>query len=303
MIEGTGASDVPSAAALSPGGQSESVAIQLIEAVLPLLLRYRIGYEQLSLAARGVLVNYAAQVARLKNGRANQSQIAAATGLSRAEVRRHLVGHLPDELRKAAWRSKTSIVLNAWISDKRFCFAQGKPRPLSLKGRGATFETLVRDYGRDIPPKAMEAELRRQGCILVKEDIATFRKDRRKLQLAVESVLSARIAAISAIAAAPASAVCQPHAPIAQFVSISAADEIERNLVLQRVRSIVESSSAALADLQASPVVNRQKRTRRAAHELRVAIVVSEAEDMTSQKVMPRSHRRTSQKRKGPNHG
>jgi hypothetical protein len=108
--------------------------------------------------ARFAFVRAATEMSRLRNGRVNYSRVAAQTGLSRADVKRllksdafdHQVTHAPMER-----------VVNGWRTDRLFAYRPGRPRGLRIAGRSASFASLVRKYGGDVPHRAVLDELRR----------------------------------------------------------------------------------------------------------------------------------------------
>jgi uncharacterized protein DUF6502 len=98
--------------------------------------------------------------------RVNISGVAAMTGISRAEISRILKMTDTDISQSAARReSPTARVLRAWRQDPRFMTANGAPKALKVYGRGPTFESLVKAYGRGIPIRAFFDELTRVGAI------------------------------------------------------------------------------------------------------------------------------------------
>jgi Family of unknown function (DUF6502) len=103
-------------------------------------------------------------------GRLNISGIAATTGLPRAEISRILSSVTTSATDQASDRHQlpTNRILAAWRHDPRFGTASGRPAELRIYGRGATFESLARNYGRGIPTRAVLDELMRTGAIEVR---------------------------------------------------------------------------------------------------------------------------------------
>jgi hypothetical protein len=56
-------------------------------------------------------------------------------------------------------------VLHHWHAEAEFTDSAGRPLPLPFSGEGASFSTLVKKYGGDIPAGAMRTELIRVGAI------------------------------------------------------------------------------------------------------------------------------------------
>jgi len=103
--------------------------------------------------------------ARLGNSRVNQSAVAAITGLSRLQVRKYLRKG-DDEPTEPTGR--LGQVLDAWRKDPEYSAAETTPYELPVRGRGPTFESLVKKYGRDVPYKALLAELQKLKYVRVR---------------------------------------------------------------------------------------------------------------------------------------
>lgn len=123
--------------------------------------------------------------------RVNISGIAAATGIPRAEISRILkLSAQPDE-RKPGDRKQntTNRILMAWHQVPRFTDSKGQPADLKLYGRGATFESLVRSYGRGIPTRAVLDELIRTRTV----EVLSSQKIRAKASIAVDRGISPEV--------------------------------------------------------------------------------------------------------------
>jgi hypothetical protein len=101
--------------------------------------------------------------------RINVSGISATTGLSRAEISKilHHAWSPEDPIRDRS-RKVTNRILAAWQSDPKFLTASGRPAKIKLYGRGPSFESLVKTYGRGIPIRAILDELLRIDAIELK---------------------------------------------------------------------------------------------------------------------------------------
>ena len=127
------------------------------------------------------------------SNRINISGIAATTGIPRAEISRILKsakafteqGEKPAD----APQQSTNRILAAWHEDPKFTGPNGQPADLKLYGRGTTFETLAKRYGRGIPTRAVLDELIRSGAI----ELLPTQKIRAKASMTVERGVSARV--------------------------------------------------------------------------------------------------------------
>jgi hypothetical protein len=98
--------------------------------------------------------------------RINISGIAATTGISRGEISRILkCGEISTDKIGNGRQNPVNRILAAWHSDTRFLTANHLPAELDLYGRGLTFESLVKRYGRGIPVRAIFDELTRIGAV------------------------------------------------------------------------------------------------------------------------------------------
>jgi hypothetical protein len=124
-----------------------------------MLLDAGVSPHELTHVVRWTYVNQSAARLRASGRRTSVSSIAAATGLTRADVRQLLT---ESPLRPSAppWAPRASDkVLAGWVSDPDFLEPDGNPRPLAYADGDHGFSELVRRYSQDIPPRAMLNEL------------------------------------------------------------------------------------------------------------------------------------------------
>jgi uncharacterized protein DUF6502 len=127
--------------------------------VVSMLLDVGVSCHDLTHLIRWAYVHQAAARQIGKGRKASASRIAAATGLSRADVR-ELLSESP--LRSASSASSDRAgtrVLVGWRSDPDFLDASGAPKTLSYANSEKGFVALAHRYARDIPPRAMLNEL------------------------------------------------------------------------------------------------------------------------------------------------
>ena len=122
--------------------------------------------------------------------RVNISGIAASTGISRAEISKilKLAANTP-RLEGNRQQQSTNRILSAWHHDPKYTTPNGQPADLKIYGRGSTFESLVRNYGRSIPTRALLDELARTGAV----EILRSQKIRAKTYVALERGVSPRM--------------------------------------------------------------------------------------------------------------
>lgn len=255
---------------------SEQVAYELLEALVPILIRFQVTPRQLNEMSRVLLVRGLARQARLRNGRINQSQIAAATGLSRAEVKRCLDEIVaPYRNTRLLAASKADQVILGWLHDKRYCLRPGRPAALPYAGSGATFTSLVNEYGGDVPPRAMASELTRRGLVRLSANRLSLRTDALSASANAHVNMSAHLDAIRALADSIDAPVTQAGRPHVRFISVPAHDALEGGVIRSRAEDIVDGAAAALRSLKESPIVG-QRPKKPASLDVRVTVVLSE---------------------------
>jgi hypothetical protein len=111
--------------------------------------------------------------AKFGNERLNHSAVAAMTGLTRLQVRKFAKQAGPAQTTR---RDRIDNVIDGWCSDATFTTPRNLPRRLPISGSGATFGSLVRKYGGDVPPRSMLRQLQRQGCVTVGSSYVSFKR-------------------------------------------------------------------------------------------------------------------------------
>jgi hypothetical protein len=134
---------------------------ELLTELAVVLLQAGITPKHFAELAKQAFVEAAGTLSRFRNGKINRSRVAVMTGLSRSEVKRLLSGHLSMTASVPAQQSRGERVISGWMSDNRFLDGRGRPRRLPIAGKKASFTSLVREFGGDVPYRAVLEELRR----------------------------------------------------------------------------------------------------------------------------------------------
>jgi hypothetical protein len=111
--------------------------------------------------AKQAFVEAAGTISQFRNGKINRSRVAVMTGLSRSEVKRLLAGKSPMATLVSAQQSRGERVIAGWMSDERYLDAHGRPQRLPIAGARISFASLVKQFGGDVPHRAVLEELRR----------------------------------------------------------------------------------------------------------------------------------------------
>jgi hypothetical protein len=157
--------------------------VQLLEPLVGFVLDSGLSTQELRSILREAAVRSVAAKQMEVARRVNISGIAASTGITRVEISRILKSRA-DASRQVTDRQQqsTNRILAVWHQDPKFTTPGGKPADLKIYGRGASFETLVRNYGRGIPTRAMLDELIRTGAA----EVLSSRIIRVKTSVAVD---------------------------------------------------------------------------------------------------------------------
>jgi hypothetical protein len=208
-------------------------------------------------AAQAAFVQAALNTARLQNSRVNQSAIAAATGLSRVQVRALLRSKSGPGIRAGA---RISSVVSGWKSDPEFADKEGNPLSLPTAPGHQSFPALIRKYGRDMSHRAMLAEMRRMGHVSVREGHVSLRTGMAKSKGSdMTRLLSQGLAHVVRRAKYDSASVLDV---ITGEAAYALPDDVSRVLMRRRLR---QSTAAFAADLQVSGEATSSRQGRKRA--------------------------------------
>ena len=165
-----------------PSGLDRCVVVQtcrvLLRPIASLLLKCGMTWREFAEVSKGVFIAVASQDYGLNGRPTNVSRVSILTGVSRKEIAR--VRTLLEQESDPPPNKTTDAtrLLSGWHQDPDFLTPAGKPRILPADGEGASFATLWRRYGGDVPVTSMRKELERAGAITILPD-GTVRAERR----------------------------------------------------------------------------------------------------------------------------
>jgi hypothetical protein len=223
--------------------------VQLLEPLVGFVLDSGLSSQELHAILREAAIRSVAarqlQVAR----RINISGIAASTGIPRAEISR-ILKLKADPARQLVEKQQqsTNRILAVWHQEPKFTTPAGKPADLKIYGRGATFETLVKNYGRGIPVRALLDELTRTGAA----EVLTSKLIRVKTSVAVDRGVSARAirsfgARVTELMSTMLQNMRSPENP--SFIASVSGAHIARALLPLFRKEIAEKGADFLADI------------------------------------------------------
>jgi hypothetical protein len=157
---------------------------KLLRPLSALIFDCGLSISEVNLIFRTATVQTAAMRQLENSNRVNISGISALTGVPRAEVSRILNSSPRLTGAPQGRQSIASRILSAWHCDSDYLTAGHRPRGLKIFGRGTTFESLVKTYGRGIPIRAILDELNRMGAIQL---LTSSQKILPKMSLAINS--------------------------------------------------------------------------------------------------------------------
>jgi hypothetical protein len=136
---------------------------------MPLVRMYLgagLGTSEFGTAAKLAFIRVASENT-LYGTRMNVSAIAAATGMTRREVRAlaALVNESASVPTRKFTHQRTTRVIHGWQTDPTFLDEDGRPAVLPVRGSGASFATLVTRYGGDVTPISVLNQLERAGAV------------------------------------------------------------------------------------------------------------------------------------------
>ena len=140
-------------------GSTRTAISRIFSPLVKFAVETGLSVKELEGLLRNAAVRIVADEQVSKRGRKNISGISAKTGLSRSEVAKILNKATSVPVPKDQSSQLTHRVLAAWHDDPKYTDQSGKPLVLEIFGKGVTFESLVRSYGRGIPVRAILDEL------------------------------------------------------------------------------------------------------------------------------------------------
>jgi len=233
------------------------------------LVKHGVSLSEFHGAARVAFLQAAADHARLRNSRINQSALATITGLSRPQVRKILKAI---EEKSVGPGGRIPQVLEGWRRDPDFWDSGLGPHRLPIKGSNQSFAGLVRKYGRDVTPKAVLDELENLGYARVNQGFVSL--TRKGLKLAEPRGLQQLTAGLTFVLKRPAAA---------QFgTAVVAADAFyrtpDRKSRLLMKRRLLQSAKAFVADVKATGDAEASKSNRKNDALSRTSILVITSE-------------------------
>lgn len=143
-----------------------SAALRILTPLVRILLRNGVAYGTFSALVKKAYVKVATEDFTIDGRKQTVSRVSVLTGLHRKEVTRIQKDMAEgDDSTLKEKHNRAARVISGWQLDREFQGSNGAPLPLPIKGRGATFETLVRRFSGNMPVRAVLDELERVGAV------------------------------------------------------------------------------------------------------------------------------------------
>jgi hypothetical protein len=249
---------------------------------------------------RAALVQEAARQQSKSSSRINVAGIAAATGISRADIAK-ILRLLESKLHATPVTKPHSInkILAVWNSSPIFANRIGRPKVLRIFGPGLSFENLVRENASGLPIRAVLDELIRLGSVEVIDSrkvrlISAVARNRGQSTLEIER-LTEQVAHLL-------NSMLQRMRSKDSELLISTIDvEMDARVALPMFRKqVLSGSEDLLTDLRESFVGSSRREAKvkfdGARHHVRVAVIYQEtatSDDGKASRLKRKNYRRT----------
>lgn len=147
----------------------QDMVLQSIRPLVRWLIRQGVTYPSFATALKSVFLQAAHDELAQRKLSITDSALSLLSGVHRRDIRNMLRGQEPADTQTKA-TSLASQVVAMWLSDSRFCSAEGSSRALEWTGEDNSFEDLVKAITTDVRPRAVLEELLRLGVVREQDD-------------------------------------------------------------------------------------------------------------------------------------
>lgn len=139
--------------------------LRLLRPLVRMALKRGVSYGTFTSLLKWVFYEVAKEDFTIEGKKQTQSRISVITGFTRKEVKRLSELDTPTSRNQREQYNRAARVISGWRRDSKYLDKQGSPKVIPITGEGATFETLVRKFSGDMPPRAVLDELTRLGAL------------------------------------------------------------------------------------------------------------------------------------------
>jgi Family of unknown function (DUF6502) len=257
---------------------------QICEPLADFILESGLSVREAQQIIRKAAISAVAKRQLERSGRVNISGISAATGIPRGEVSKVLSQAGRTAAREPGREQSTHRVLAAWRADSKYRSASGNPAPLKMYGRGASFESLAKTYGKGLSARAILDELLRTQAARIDREQVVFLTTLVAVERGVNSnfvkVFAQRVAELMSTMLHN-----RRHPEKAAFVASVAEGNFPANEIPRLHRSVAATGSNFLGEIQKMLVAAASKITAETADadaSIRVTVYVHESTGSTA---------------------
>jgi len=148
----------------------QKAVTRMLAPLVRVLLRHGVSHAEFCSWAKQSYVDEANAHFGIDGKNPTVSRLAIVTGINRKEVKRIL--DLPADVEPAVAKHNRAIrVVTGWLQDSDFNDAKGQPLVLTYGDASSSFNQLVKQYGGDVPARAVLDELVRVGTVTENENL------------------------------------------------------------------------------------------------------------------------------------
>ena len=138
---------------------------RILRPLVRILLRHGVAFNALSDLIKNLYLEIAEREFALPGKKQSISRISTLTGLTRKEVTKAKTSEELDLNSRTQQYNRAARVISGWVRDPDFQNKNQEPAELVLEEGERSFQSLVRRFSGDIPPRAIADELIRVGAI------------------------------------------------------------------------------------------------------------------------------------------
>ncbi len=146
----------------------DATIYKILRPLVKLLIRQGIAYGAFSDIAKRVYVDVAGSDFAIEDKKQSVSRVAILTGINRREVGRLIKEDVLDITEREEY-NPAARTISAWMSRKDYTDDAGQPLSLPFEGE-VSFSVLARQYGRNVPARAILDELLRIKAVVKDAD-------------------------------------------------------------------------------------------------------------------------------------
>ncbi|WP_343629770.1 DUF6502 family protein [Roseateles sp.] len=154
--------------------QSLHIATLLLRPLIRLLVHKGVGLAELVELSKRVYIEQAAEQLEREERRITDAALSTLTGVHRKDVKR-IGAEAPLAQTERRRKSLLDAVMSLWSGDARFIDERGVPRVLERRStarpaQAETFEDLIEEVTKGVPPKALLDAWLQQGAVTIDDD-------------------------------------------------------------------------------------------------------------------------------------